>query len=235
MKTTKSKAARISVPVSAPPPTPARVRRFPLAMSNSTTTYAFSDVAYTKLVLHALKHPHAAVNGVLLGRPASTARTVDVVDAIPLQHHWVTLSPAMEMGLEQARSHAASLGLVLVGFYQASDRVSDTTLSLVGERVASKLKEAFSDAVAVVIGGSRLSVQSGKEHALVPYTAPLNAPFRPVMPSCLSITSDIPARALKLVRAGAVHEQFADFDDYLETNPKADWLRNSVVEEALRQ
>lgn len=38
-----------------------------------------------------------------------------------------------------------------MGYYQASDRVTEAVLQPVGERVASKVKEEFADAVAIVV------------------------------------------------------------------------------------
>lgn len=43
------------------------------------------------------------------------------------------------------------MGLKLVGYYQASDRLDDTSLVPVGEKIAGKIKEGFSDAVAFVV------------------------------------------------------------------------------------
>lgn len=39
----------------------------------------------------------------------------------------------------------------LVGYYQASERVDDTTLAPVGERVAGTVKQGFSKAIAFVV------------------------------------------------------------------------------------
>lgn len=76
-----------------------RIRRM------ASPSFQLSDLAYTKIILHALKHPHQTVNGVLLGAPSQTVgRTVDIVDAVPLQHHWTNLSPMMEVGLGMVRS-----------------------------------------------------------------------------------------------------------------------------------
>ena len=65
----------------------------------SSPSFRLADLAYTKLILHALKHPQQTVNGVLLGVPALVGGTIDIVDAVPLQHHWTNLSPMMEAGL----------------------------------------------------------------------------------------------------------------------------------------
>ena len=76
----------------------------------SSPCFQLADLAYTKLILHALKYPHQTVNGVLLGTLSqSVGQTVDIVDAIPLQHHWTNLSPMMEVGLGLVHSTISAL------------------------------------------------------------------------------------------------------------------------------
>lgn len=54
-----------------------------------------------KICLHAAKHPHKAVNGVLIGKKGKGREdSVAILDAIPLLHVWTTLSPMMEIGIE---------------------------------------------------------------------------------------------------------------------------------------
>lgn len=62
-------------------------------------SYTLTDQAYLKVIFHAAKHPHLPVNGVLLGKSASSAAVV-IEDAIPLLHHWTSLSPMMEIALD---------------------------------------------------------------------------------------------------------------------------------------
>ena len=64
--------------------------------------FRLNDLAYTKLIVHALKYPHKTVNGLLLGQHSSDG-FIDIVDAVPLQHHWTNLSPMMEIGLGMVR------------------------------------------------------------------------------------------------------------------------------------
>lgn len=52
----------------------------------------------------------------------------------------------------QARGHAESLDLSLVGYYQACERIDDTALAPVGERVAEQIRSHFGDAIAFVVG-----------------------------------------------------------------------------------
>ena len=57
-----------------------------------------SQTAYIKPLLHALKYPASSVNGVLLGgcsRGQGSAK-ISVVEAIPLLHSHVALSPMMD-------------------------------------------------------------------------------------------------------------------------------------------
>ena len=61
-------------------------------------SYSVLHQAYVKIALHAAKYPHKHVNGVLLGE--SKGAVVNIVDAIPLLHHWTSLSPCMEIGLD---------------------------------------------------------------------------------------------------------------------------------------
>lgn len=63
--------------------------------------YACDQTALLKILLHSAKYPAASVNGVLLGRVKSDRKAVDVVDAIPLLHSFLTLAPALETALIQ--------------------------------------------------------------------------------------------------------------------------------------
>jgi len=66
--------------------------------SSSELIYHLTDLAYTKLVLHAFKYPRQAVNGVLLGPNPTAGAPVEIVDAVPL-YHWQDVSPRTEIGL----------------------------------------------------------------------------------------------------------------------------------------
>ena len=64
-------------------------------------SYTIHPQAYFKLFFHAAKHPHRQVNGVFLGSKNGDA--VEITDAVPLLHHWTSLSPMMEIGLDLVR------------------------------------------------------------------------------------------------------------------------------------
>ena len=75
----------------------------------SGPNFLLSDLAYTKLICHALKYPHKTVNGLLLGRHPAPNFPIDIVDAVPLLHHWTNISPMMEVGLGMVRSSSPHL------------------------------------------------------------------------------------------------------------------------------
>ena len=81
-----------------------------------------STRAYVKMVLHVAKYPHALVNGVLLakiGQQKSNQRLV-VIDSIPLFHQTEGLSPMTEVALTQIETRAASVGMIIAGYYHAN-------------------------------------------------------------------------------------------------------------------
>jgi len=195
------------------------------------SSYTISEPAYLKVFFHAAKHPHKPVNGVLLG--TKSGDVVIIEDAIPLLHHWTSLSPMMEVGLDLAGQYAESVGMKLVGYYQASDRLDDTSLVPVGEKVAGKIKARFIDAVAFVIDGEKLGTD---EAALIPYVSSFSSSWRPYSgdPAPFSknssfklVSDELPRRAVALVRDERRHQKFGDFDDHLE-DVAIDWLRNQA-------
>ena len=66
---------------------------------------ALSTQAYLKPLLHSVKHSASAVVGLLLCVKGSPN---EIVDVIPLHHHWVTLSPMTEAGLGIVSYHQRS-------------------------------------------------------------------------------------------------------------------------------
>ena len=65
-----------------------------------------SSQAYCKVILHAAKYPHCAINGVFLAeKPKSKdSKVFKIVDAVPLFHISLSLTPMFEVALTQVRS-----------------------------------------------------------------------------------------------------------------------------------
>ncbi|KAN0111834.1 UPF0172 domain containing protein [Russula decolorans] len=197
----------------------------------SCPNFHLNDLAFTKVICHALKYPHKTVNGLLLGhRPAPDA-PIDIVDAVPLQHHWTNLSPMMEVGLGMTANYAQTRELQVVGFYEAPERAGDT-LSRIGECVTAKIKQtAFRTPVALVLDGSKLGEQS--RATLVSYiSGPASATNFIRVEDKLRFNWSASTRALHLIRHNNILDNFWDFDNYLEDN-RAPFLTNGAVGAAL--
>ncbi|CAB0042671.1 unnamed protein product [Trichogramma brassicae] len=61
------------------------------------TDVKFSARAYAKVLLHAIKYPHCAINGLLLGKYSNGE--LSIVDAVPLFHISLHLAPMGELAL----------------------------------------------------------------------------------------------------------------------------------------
>ena len=73
---------------------------FPL-FSPMAPKVALSHQAYVGILLHTARHASETVNGVLLG--SAWQDEISVQRTIPLLHHWTSLSPMMEIGLDLVR------------------------------------------------------------------------------------------------------------------------------------
>lgn len=65
---------------------------------------SISGQAYCKIILHAAKYPHCAINGLLLAKQGRTASDLQVVDAVPLFHICLHVSPMSELALNMVIS-----------------------------------------------------------------------------------------------------------------------------------
>lgn len=59
-----------------------------------------SSRAYTKIILHAAKYPYTAVNGILLASK-DKSKNLQIIDAIPLFHQCLSVTPMAEIALIQ--------------------------------------------------------------------------------------------------------------------------------------
>lgn len=67
------------------------------------TNVFFSSRAFCKIILHAAKYPHCAINGLLLGKQKNKdgngRADLHIEDAIPLFHICLHVSPMAEIAL----------------------------------------------------------------------------------------------------------------------------------------
>jgi len=141
--------------------------------------------AYCKMMLHAAKYPHAAVNGLLLAaapkehrkpsphfdndddddneeeeedeRAAKRAVPLYLTDAIPLFHQGLGLAPMLEIALNEVDSFCSRHGLVIAGYYQANEHLESCTPDNIAYRIADKINSFFPQSVLLMIDNRRVS------------------------------------------------------------------------------
>ncbi|KAF5303376.1 hypothetical protein FQR65_LT08289 [Abscondita terminalis] len=118
----------------------------------------FSCKAYCKVILHAAKYPYCSINGVLLAKP-SKSKELEFVDAIPLFHNALNLTPMAEIALTQIDQIASAQGLVIAGYYTANENLRENSLEKANHRISDKIAENFNAACLVVVDNCKLSSQ----------------------------------------------------------------------------
>ncbi|BET03212.1 Uncharacterised protein family (UPF0172) [Nesidiocoris tenuis] len=123
--------------------------------------------AYCKIILHAAKYPHCAINGVLLydAKRDKKSKVVTIVDSIPLFHICLHLVPMAEVALMMVDTVAQSQGLAIAGYYMANEALDDMSVEKPATRIADKIAEACPNACLLVVDNRRLSLTM-EDHAL---------------------------------------------------------------------
>uniref|UniRef100_A0A182PNW5 MPN domain-containing protein n=1 Tax=Anopheles epiroticus TaxID=199890 RepID=A0A182PNW5_9DIPT len=116
----------------------------------------FDARAYCKIMLHSAKYPHLAVNGLLL---AENGKPKTIVDAVPLFHQCLHVSPMAEVALVQVEAKASQKGRQIVGYYVGCENFYDNHFERApGIRIAEKIAELNSDACIAVIDNRAVSI-----------------------------------------------------------------------------
>lgn len=210
--------------------------------------------AYCKLILHAAKYPHAAVNGILLAKTSNKSKELEFVDAIPLFHIALNLTPMAEIALTQVMycdcfpvarfkrclvlqiDHvAAQSGLTVAGYYTAHENLKENSFEKAYNRVADKIAENFGAACLIVVDNSKLGSKL-KTHALK-IAQFSDGKFRPLDAQKIVFNpSDTTELCAELLNQKA-YEDLVDFDNHLD-DISQDWMNHNVnrlIKEAARQ
>nr|CAH0105869.1 unnamed protein product [Daphnia galeata] len=186
-----------------------------------------SKLAYSKIILHAFKYPHTAINGVLLANEGSNSQSVKYVDAIPLFHHNLGLAPMLEVALMQIDSYCRTAGLVIAGYYHASEAVAEMNPDPVSQKICEKIAEYFPNACLVLINNRLLSKQMTQTSlSVIQYSDGKwkvkdkeNFKILPNNEAALNSVSSLLSKKL--------YKTFVDFDDHLD-DIHQDWLNVSL-------
>lgn len=114
--------------------------------------------AYCKMILHAAKYPHCAINGLLLGRLSKDKDELLVTDAVPLFHVCLHVSPMAEIALTQVDQAASNENLTIAGYYVANESISDLSIDKAANKIADKIAENFSSACFIVVDNKHLTL-----------------------------------------------------------------------------
>jgi hypothetical protein len=117
---------------------------------SSSTSYTLSPEAYALPLLHAARYTSYTVLGLFLGSLDQSTGEVTIKDAIPLLHHYTSLTPMAEAGLSLVRAKSITRDLKIVGLYVIYDG-EVTGLGRVGERVLQELKKDFDSAIGFTV------------------------------------------------------------------------------------
>uniref|UniRef100_A0A0E0KNI8 MPN domain-containing protein n=1 Tax=Oryza punctata TaxID=4537 RepID=A0A0E0KNI8_ORYPU len=201
--------------------------------------YEVAQAAYVKLALHALKHPAAAVNGLLVGRlldGASPSAVVSVADAVPLSHHphHLPLLPTLELALTLVEDHFAAQGLAVVGYYHANARRDDADLPPVAKRVGDHIFRNFPRAAVLLLDNKKLEEAvkgKSREPVVQLYTRDSSKSWRQAGSDGSSqLTLKEPSTNMVLADHVTTKkwQQVVDFDDHLDDISK-DWLNPGLL------
>ncbi|OWZ37644.1 hypothetical protein C351_04510 [Cryptococcus neoformans c8] len=201
-------------------------------------SYSITPTAYSLPILHAAAQPSSTVIGVLLSSssPQDSKQVVD--DAVPILHHYTSLSPMMEAGLSIVGKYAEINRKGIVGVYVARDEGNGLPRAV--ERVWKILRESFEGAFALAIDNGKLAAG---QPAYIPYLPTEASPYLlhavpttspALLPEPFSVSSQsLPASLLKVIREKKIHRELRDFDDHLEDSSN-DWLENSTIKHELQ-
>ncbi|KAH8254586.1 hypothetical protein KR032_011067 [Drosophila birchii] len=187
--------------------------------------YKISDRAYTKLIFHAAKYPHLAVNGLLLSEKSTKGSAVEIVDAIPLFHQCLHVTPMAEVALMQIDAYADREGLVIAGYYAAPENFYDNQVDKSpAAKIADKIQENFKNACFVVVDNKLMTLQHDRA-AIQVYSCAGDAATRwSKAKFTLSQSSQTLEGVSLLLKRGAMRD-VVDFDNHLD-NPENDWTND---------
>lgn len=200
---------------------------------------SLSERAYVKLALHAAKHPTCDALGALVGRVKG--EDVEVTDALPMTHTPLSVTPTVEIALEQFAHHAALDGdQALVGAYLANARAGDVGFGTHASAVADVIKNAapHGNAIALVVDAARLydaldghdTELDGSSRGLVLMRKSGTAATWEVVggqSGTLVVASAAAPSAARLLEETDAGKKIVDFDDHLD-DPARDWRNPGV-------
>ncbi|XP_027941842.1 ER membrane protein complex subunit 8/9 homolog isoform X2 [Vigna unguiculata] len=137
-------------------------------MGSNGLRYEIAQNAYIKLVLHSLKHPTSAVNGILIGRISPSNDVVEIADAVPLFHSHIPLLPQLEISLILIEEYFSAKGLNIVGYFHANERSDESELGSVAKNIGDHICRYFPQAAVLLLDNKKLdALKKSKEGSAI--------------------------------------------------------------------
>nr|CAG4636467.1 EOG090X0C9C [Eubosmina coregoni] len=188
-----------------------------------------SKLAYSKIILHAFKYPHTAINGVLLANEGSSNQVLKYVDAIPLFHNNLGLAPMLEVALMQIDSYCRTAGLVIAGYYHASQDVSEMSPDVVSQKICEKIAEYFPNACLVLVNNRQLAKQMTQSALNVIQFSDGKWKVKDKENLKLLPNNEAAFNSVSSLIFDKVYKDVIDFDDHLD-DISQDWLNVALKE-----
>ncbi|KAI8328009.1 hypothetical protein BC941DRAFT_445793 [Chlamydoabsidia padenii] len=178
---------------------------------------------YALPLLHAAKYPSQQVCGLLLGK-VEKDKVTKITTAVPLFHHWTTLTPMLEMALQQVELYGEKKQLDIVGWYQANARVDDLSLADNAIKVADTIRQRSKAAQIFVINNAKLTSMEKATDGFEIYNYS-EQQWRKYQDTKDQVKQDYLPKFRGLL-SSASYRRVVDLDDHLE-NVSLDWLGTS--------
>nr|CDS26240.1 Neighbor of COX4 [Hymenolepis microstoma] len=180
-------------------------------------TLHLESLAFAKILLHASKYPHLAINGVLLGEYDQGKFIIQ--DCVPLFHGCLTLAAMLEVALSQIESYCETMNLKVCGYYQANELANCNDINQIATRIGDKIAENTGFRNVIMLNNDRLTSLSSECFTL--YCKKDNSWQKGPKVTIEHSAADL----LRPMLSEACLKKFADFDNHLD-DVSSDW-RNS--------
>lgn len=191
---------------------------------------SIETTAYVKILLHAAKYPHCAVNGILLAdgtklREGVKNQDLDIVDTVPLFHHSHYVSPMAEIALTQIEATAQADNRVIAGYYAACENFKDNSVDKCpGQKIAEKIVEHCPSAIFVVVDNKKMMQQL--ESPALKLHKYSEGKWKLKEPKINFSTPYALVTVSQLLQSG-VQKDLIDFDNYLDDLTQ-DWSNSGI-------
>jgi len=185
-----------------------------------------STRAYSKILLHACKYPHKAINGVLIGQEAPEPNEVVVTDSVPLFHLTLGLTPMLEVALSQVDAFCRTNGLQIVGYYQANENLNDNSPDWISYKMAEKISERFPHGVLMMIDNNKMGIECAEKACKCQYlqeTKWKEINDKEIYLEGGEMTLGVASDLLQ----GKAHQSLIDFDNHLD-DISQDWFNTAI-------